>query len=242
MLWNPWHGCKKYSEGCMHCYVYRTDGKHDRDASEIKKNKDFDLPVRRKKNGEYVLNGSEIVYTCFTSDFFLDTADEWRKEAWQIINERSDLDFLIVTKRIERFYVSLPEDWHDGYENVTICTTVENSRRCTERLPFFNKLPIKHKQIVCEPLLERIDLSPYLNSSIEGVVAGGESGNQARPCRYEWILDIRNQCIQANVPFYFKQTGARFIKDGKEFRIERKNQHSQARKAGIDYYPDKNKL
>ena len=51
--WNPWHGCKKISEGCRHCYVYRTDEKHGRDGSLLSYNKDFDLPVRRKKNGEY---------------------------------------------------------------------------------------------------------------------------------------------------------------------------------------------
>jgi protein gp37 len=145
MLWNPWHGCKKYSEGCMNCYVYSIDGRHERDASEVKKNKDFDLPVRRKHDGTYKLHGREPVYTCFSSDFFLDSADEWRAEAWAMIKERSDLDFLIITKRITRFHVSLPDDWKDGYENVTICVTCENQKRADERLPFFLSLPISTK-------------------------------------------------------------------------------------------------
>ena len=63
--WNPWHGCKKISEGCRHCYVYRTDEKHGRDGSLLSYNKDFDLPVRRKKNGEYKVP-SGAVLSCLT--------------------------------------------------------------------------------------------------------------------------------------------------------------------------------
>lgn len=235
MLWNPWHGCKKYSEGCLNCYVYRTDGRFEKSAAEVRKNKDFDLPIRRKKDGTYLLNGKDIVYTCFTSDFFLDSADEWRKDAWAMIRERSDLDFLIVTKRIERFTVSLPEDWNDGYENVTICVTAENQLRCDQRLPFFLNLPVIHKMIICEPLLSAVNLSSYLNKSVENVTVGGESGNEARVCDYDWVLDIHNQCVQAGVSFTFKQTGAFFRKNGRVYRIKRKDQFSQARKANLNY-------
>jgi len=222
MVWNPWHGCKKYSEGCLNCYVYRTDGKHNKDASEIKKNKDFDLPVRKKKSGEYYITGGNIVYTCFTSDFFLIDADEWRKQAWTMIRERNDLDFLIITKRIERFLVSLPEDWNEGYENVIICVTVENQTRADQRLPIFLKLPIRHKLIICEPLLSPINLITYLSSDIESVTVGGESGNNARVCDYAWVMDIREQCIKADVSFSFRQTGALLRKDDKLYRIKRK--------------------
>lgn len=233
--WNLWHGCTKKSEGCKHCYVYRRDAKYDIDSSTVKKNKVFDLPVSKNRNGEYKIKSGETVYTCFTSDFFLEEADEWRKEAWNMIRERSDLKFLFITKRIERFYVSLPDDWGDGWDNVTICCTCENQRRADERLPIYKELPIKHKVIICEPLLEKIDLSEYLDDTIEEVIVGGESGEESRVCDYDWILDIRSQCVQKNVSFHFKQTGARFIKDGKFYRILRKYQHSQATKAGIDY-------
>ena len=238
MLWNPWHGCKKYSEGCLNCYVYRTDNRHDRDASEVKKNREFDKPICRKRNGEYKLQTKDIVYTCFTSDFFLEQADEWRKEAWAMIKERSDLRFLIITKRIERFGVSLPDDWKEGYDNVIICVTAENGRRAEQRLPIFLELPIKHKIIICEPLLSSIDLSPYLDGQIENVTVGGESGNNARICEYDWVLDIRRQCIEAGVSFNFKQTGAFFKKDGRVYHIERRFQHAQAKKAGINFKPN----
>jgi protein gp37 len=149
---------------------------------------------------------------------------------------RSDLNFLFITKRIHRFYDCIPPDWGEGYDNVTICCTVENQDRADYRLPIFMAAPIKHKHLACEPLLEDLDLSPYLNASIKSVVAGGESGLKARVCDYQWILHIREQCQAAKVGFYFKQTGANFVKDGKHYRVARKYQHSQARKAKINLY------
>ena len=60
-------------------------------------------------------------------------------------------------------------------------------------------------------------------------------GNEARPCDYAWVLGLREQCVAADISFCFHQTGARFVKDGRMYRIHRRYQHSQARKAGIDY-------
>lgn len=233
--WNPWHGCHKISPGCKNCYVYRIDAQHGKDSSIVAKTSNFALPLKRKRSGEYKLSGNETVYTCFSSDFFLDDADEWRPKVWEMIRIRSDLHFFIVTKRIHRFHVGLPEDWGNGYENVTICCTVENQDRADFRLPLFLAEPIRHKSIICEPLLEAIDLSPYLTDEIEEVTAGGESGKEARICRYDWVLGIRKQCIEAGIPFAFRQTGARFEKNGKVYLIPRKLQHSQAKKANIDF-------
>lgn len=110
VVWNLWHGCDKKSEGCLNCYVYRTDEKFDRNAGEVKKTSNFNLPVKRKRDKSYKIPSGELVYTCFTSDFLLDKADEWRTEAWKMIKERSDLEFFFITKRIERFLKSVPPD------------------------------------------------------------------------------------------------------------------------------------
>ena len=233
-IWNPWHGCVKYSEGCRNCYVYRRDGSVGRDASEVRKNADFDLCVRKKKNGEYKIPSGSLVYVCMTSDFFLDKADGWRPEIWKMLKARGDLKFFIITKRIERFAQCIPEDWGDGYDNVSILCTIENQTACDIRLPIFRNLKIKHKYIVCEPLLEKIDMSAYLDSDITELIAGGESGDGARICDYEWVLSLREQCIKAGVRFSFKQTGANFIKEGRLYKIQRKYQHIQAKKAGIN--------
>lgn len=238
IVWNPWHGCTKYSPGCEYCYVYRRDGSVGRDASEVTKNKTFGALVETKKNGGYKIPSGTHVYACMTSDFFLDKADIWRADVWKMIKQRSDLKFTIITKRILRFEECIPDDWGGGYDNVCVVCTVENQNECDKRLPVFMKLPIKHKQITCEPLLGKIDLSRYLDSTLGGVVVGGESGNNARICDYSWVLDIRKQCIDANVGFYFKQTGAKFLKDGKIYNVPRSLQHIQAKRADINTVPD----
>lgn len=233
--WNPWHGCHKISEGCQNCYVYRTDSRYGKDSGKVEKTSNFDMPLHRNKSGEWKLqNDGFAVATCLTSDFFIDEADQWRSDIWQIIKRRRDLDFFIITKRIHRFYERLPEDWGNGYDNVIIGCTCECQRTADFRLPIFLEAPIKHKVIICSPLIEEINLSEYLNERIEQVSAGGESGENARICKYEWILSIREQCIEKNVDFHFHQTGAKLMKDGVLYRIPRKYQHLQAKKAGIN--------
>ncbi len=234
--WNLWHGCQKLSAGCQNCYVYRGDAKRGVDSTVVTKTKSFDLPVQKKRNGEYKIPSGTEVYTCFTSDFFIEDADPWREEVWEMIRFRSDLNFMMITKRIDRLHKSLPEDWGEGYDNVTICCTIENQDRADYRLPIYKAAPIKHKILICEPLLERVDLSSYdIGSWVEQVVAGGESGYYARPCNFDWMMELRNLCVKNNVAFWFKQTGAKFIKDGKQYFIKRHFQHSQARKAGINF-------
>ncbi len=235
--WNPWHGCRKLSPGCLNCYVYRIDARHERDASVVKKTGDFDLPVRRNRQGEYKIVAGTEMDTCFTSDFLLDIADEWRAEAWTMIRQRPDLSFFFITKRIERLPVNLPMDWLGGYPHVTVGCTCENQAMAEKRLPVFWQAPISQKLIICEPLLGPIDLSPYLGPWVRLVAAGGESGNEARPCDFAWIESLRRQCQAAGVAFRFRQTGANFIKDGRQYRIPRKDQFSQARKANMNYYP-----
>ena len=235
MMWNLWHGCHKKSEGCQHCYVYRRDGQHDIDSNEVRKTASFNLPVRRNRQGDWKVPPGTLMWTCFTSDFFIEEADEWRKEAWQMIHRRCDLHFFIVTKRPERILNCLPEDWAGGYGNVTICCTMENQRRADERLPLFRELPICHKAIICEPLLEAIDFRGGIGPWCEQVTVGGESGNDARVCDYDWVLSIREQCVADGVAFHFKQTGASFRKNGRLYNIPRNQQMAQAHKAAIDF-------
>ncbi len=232
--WNPWHGCRRVSEGCRNCYVYRIDGAHGRESSTVTLNSDFLLPLR-ERNGEWRIASGERVYTCFSSDFLIPEADAWRPDAWRMMRVRSDLHFVFFTKRIERLREVLPPDWGDGYDNVTIGCTCENQARADERLPLFLELPILHREIVCEPLLSSIDLSPYLDRArIESVCAGGESGEGARECDFDWVLGIRAACFAAGVRFSYHQTGALLRRDGVLYRIPRSQQHAQAVRAGID--------
>lgn len=129
----------------------------------------------------------------------------------------------------------LPDDWGEGYAHVTVCCTAENQERADYRLPIYREVPVRHKVIICEPLLSRIDLSAFgIGRWVEQVVAGGESGAGARPCHYEWIEELRETCRTERVDFWFKQTGARFVRDGRTYDIPRRLQHAQARRADIN--------
>lgn len=242
--WNPWHGCKKVSPGCRHCYVYRRDAEFGKDSSVVTKTASFGLPVKKNRRGEYKLKPEDgVVYTCFTSDFFVPEADEWRPEAWRMIRERSDLSFFFITKRPERFCVGLPEDWGEGYSNVTVGCTCEDQKRADTRLPVFLELPIANRVIIHEPMLEAIDISEYLRKytgTIARVSCGGESGEDARICDYGWVLNTMTQCVRYGVPFEFRQTGANFKKGNRIYHIERNEQQRQAKLAGIDFPPVNN--
>ena len=232
-MWNPWRGCKKCSEGCLHCYIHKGDAKRGVDTGNIVKTKDFYKPTEKLKNGNYKMKPG-MVYLCFSTDFLIEEADEWRAECWSMIKERSDCTFLFLTKRIERFMECIPKDWGVGYENVVVCCTIENQKNADKKLAMFQSLPIKHKCITAQPLIEKINIEQYLRD-IELVVVGGESDYYARPLDYEWVLDIREQCVRKSVNFEFRQCGTYFMKDGKQYKLQTKDLCSQARKAGIDF-------
>ena len=233
-FWNPWHGCRRVSEGCKNCYVFRIDGAHGKAADEIRLNSDFLLPLKEGRNGWKIESG-ETVYTCFSSDFLLEEADEWREDAWRMMRVREDLRFVFFTKRIERLQACLPKDWGMGYPNVTVGCTCENQARADERLPVFLSLPISRRWVVCEPLLGAIDLRPYISGGeISEVSVGGESGEGARVCDFEWVKDMHEACRENNVRFHYHQTGALLKKNGRIYRIPRSKQHEQAQLSGLD--------
>ena len=177
---------------------------------------------------------SSLVYLCFDSDFLIEEGDPWRNECWEMIKEREDCTFLFLTKRIERFMDCIPDDWQEGYENVVVGCTIENQKRANERLELFTRLPIQHRVITAQPLLESINIEKYLDN-IELVVVGGESDIYGRVLDYDWVLDLREQCRRKNVSFEFRQCATHFIKDQKLYTLKKKDLMSQARKANINY-------
>ena len=242
VTWNGWHGCTKVSPGCLHCYMYRRDESTGADPTVVKKTKNFSLPVRQLRSGRYKgrykVPAGSLFYTCFSSDFFHRDADDWRPEAWNMMKERSDCTFFMITKRPERILGHLPPDWKDGWDHVQIAVTCENQWAADHRLPIYLPLPIRHKSVMVEPMLSAVNLRPYFQSfpgQIESVSVGGESGPEARLCDYEWVLDLHRQCLDYDIGFSYHQTGAKLIKDGKLYNIPRKLQHEQAWKAGLSY-------
>ena len=234
--WNPWHGCHKYSEGCMNCYVYRMDKMYGRNPSEIVITQSLDLPLKRNKNGEYKYPSGTKFFTCYTSDFFIEDMDNMRPRLWEIMKIRSDCYFMIITKRIDMIYNRLPQDWGNGYPNVEIVCTIENQRQADYRLPIYYNLPIIHKSLCIEPIISPISIELYLpGMNIEKIISGGESGygDTIRPCYEEWIKRLYFISHKYNIPFCFKQTGTKFIHSNGELEIvARQNQFNRARELG----------
>ena len=229
--WNLWHGCHKKSEGCKNCYVFRRDESIGKDSNIIYKTKSFNLPIIKSKKGEYKYKSNTSFMTCFSSDFFIEEADEWRKNALKIIKERKDCDFFLITKRPERILkVMNPKD----YPNLYIACTMENKKRFEERLKTYLSINMNYHGIMIEPMLDEIDLSKYDLHNVDQISVGGESGPNARIIDFKWVSNIHDYCKKNNIDFYFHQTGAKIIVNGKLYDIPRCKQHSQAHKAFKD--------
>lgn len=227
-MWSPWRGCHKHSEGCKFCYIHKGDAKRGVDTSDIVKLPNFDAPIAKNKKGEYKIKSGQTVYMCFQTDFLIEEADKWRDECWDMMRERSDLHFIFLTKRIERLKCDVPD-------NVTVGVSVENQEMVDFRLSMLSKLPIKHKNIICQPLIERVNIEKYLDG-VELVIVGGEYGE--RLLDFEWVLDVREQCQRQGVKFEFRQCATRFIKEGKEYTLPYNQLTKQARAANINWSPE----
>ena len=239
-IWNPWHGCHKCSEGCQNCYAYFLDKRYGRDTNEVVKNKsDFNLPVKKDRGGNWKLPDGSFVRVCMASDFFVEEADAWRDEAWDLIRRRPDVMFSLLTKRAERIKEHLPSDWGDGWDNAAFAVSCENQNRLEERMPYLLDLPAKHRWVSLKPFIGEVDIAPYLaTGKIETVLAGGENYLGSRPLHYEWVKKVHDACAEYDVRLIFGQTGNVFIKDGKEYKIRsRTEQMVQALKSGLHYPP-----
>jgi len=193
--WNPWHGCLKVSPGCAHCYMYRDKLRFGQDASQVLRSKSsFDAPTKWKE--------SKVIFTCSWSDFFIEQADEWRDEAWEVIRSTPQHTYQILTKRPERIGERLPSGWPMG--NVWLGVSVENPR-FYKRIEILADIPAAIRFLSLEPLLAPMPRLPL--KGISWVVVGGESGPHCRPMQAEWVREIRSQCAKAKVAFFFKQWG-----------------------------------
>lgn len=198
--WNPWHGCTKVSPGCAWCYMWRDKARYGQDPQLVKRSapSTFRSPLRWKEPA--------LVFTCSWSDFFHETADAWRADAWEIIRRTPHLTYQVLTKRPERIAAHLPPDWGAGWPNVWLGTSVENAR-WTHRIQQLAEVPARVRFLSCEPLLGPVSIAHGLAPFIHWVIAGGESGPKARTMKLEWAQALRDQCRYEGIPFFLKQLG-----------------------------------
>lgn len=221
--WNIWHGCHKMSEGCEHCYMFNNDRMYGvpQRSNVVAKTKAMDKPIKKDRKGNYKIPAGYSLTLNMTSDTFIEEADEWRDEMWDIIRSRPDVIFIILTKRVYRIKDCLPDDWNDGYDNVDLSITCENQRTFDERWPIFKEIPAKHKGLHLTPLLGPMDITPALESGqIEEVFLGGECMGGRRPCNHEWIQEVSDQCGRFRVNLFVDSVGSVYVKDGVTHKIK----------------------
>lgn len=203
---NFWTGCLKVSEGCKFCYMYRDKVRYGQDPREVKRTAPatFNAPLHWPKT-------PARVFTCSWSDFFIEEADAWRDDAWDIIRRTPHLTYQILTKRPENIASRLPHDWgKDGWPNVWLGVSGEDQKRLDERMPILLATPASLRFLSYEPALGPIDLRQYIKQGLLGwVITGGESGNAGkyRPMEIEWMRSAQAQCSAYDVPVFNKQLG-----------------------------------
>jgi protein gp37 len=218
--------------------MFFLDRMRDRNGADIYRTKSgFDYPLHTNRKGTYKIKSGELIRVCMTSDFFLEEADEWRNEAWEIMRQRPDVKFFLLTKRPQRVRKCLPEDWGDGWNHIMFNVSCENQKRAEERIPILLDLPFKHKGIMCAPFIGPVSIEKYLeDGQIEQVICGGENYAGARPCNFDWVKRLRAECVSHDITFCFIETGTNFIKDGKRYYMPKKQVQSEmAYKSGMNY-------
>ncbi len=201
--WNPLTGCTKTSPGCQYCYAERM-ARRLQGMGQPNYANGFTLtlhdnilekPLEWKKPQFIFVNSmSDLFHKDVPIEFILQVFDVMKRAHWHT--------FQILTKRAERLEGLSPQiDWPD---NVWMGVSVENNKY-TYRIDHLRLTGAKIKFLSLEPLL-----GPLHNLNLVGIqwaIIGGESGPCARPLDPSWVIDIRDQCIQARVPFFFKQWG-----------------------------------
>jgi len=203
MTWNPVTGCTKISAGCKYCYAEIMTRRLQ--AMGLEKYKDgFAISTHDNAlDAPYSWKGSKIVFVNSMSDLFHPGVPlSFIKKVFEVMNNTPQHTYQILTKRAERLF-----ELHDQLywtPNIWMGVSVEDER-VVHRIDFLQKTNAQIKFLSCEPLI-----GPIQNINLENirwVIVGGESGKKARPIKEWWVWDIRQQCQEAGVSFFFKQWG-----------------------------------
>jgi len=228
---NPWTGCTKVSPACTHCYAEswakRTGIVKWGDSAERRRTSESNWKDPIKWNRVAMISGErKRVFCASLADVFEDREElkPWRKELFELIGATPMLDWLLLTKRPENILRMMGESCprgssHGLRSHLFLGTTVESQDQARRIDYLVNCRPWARVLFLSvEPMLGPLDLFPWLhapdetfghdyNLGIDWVICGGESGGHARPMNPAWATSLRDQCVDAGVPFHFKQWG-----------------------------------
>ena len=203
--WNPVTGCTKVSPGCKFCYAELMAARLKAMGQPNYRN-GFKLTLQEHMLGRPLTwRKPRMVFVNSMSDLFHeDVPDKYIQRVFAVMQEAEDHTFQVLTKRSGRLRELAPRlPWP---ENIWMGVTVEDEKR-TSRIFDLAAVPARLRFLSVEPLLERIPQLPL--DGIHWVIVGGESGRRPRPMAEAWVCEIRDRCIEREVPFFFKQWGGR---------------------------------
>ncbi len=202
--WNPTAGCSKVSAGCKNCYAETmairlqaigVKGYENGFQFSIVPDRLYE-PLKRKKPTVYFVNSMSDL-------FHQDMPKDYLDKIFDVIIQTPQHTYQILTKRADKMF----EYFKDKKipDNIWLGVTVENKKEGLPRIDYLRQLKASVLFLSVEPLLE--DLGKIDLANIDWVIVGGESGNKARPMEKKWVVNIKNQCDENDIAFFFKQWG-----------------------------------
>ena len=233
--WNPVTGCTRVSPGCDNCYMFalypRLKGMsvtgYETEPGDVQLLPErLRAPLKWKKPRHIFVNSMSDV-------FHPSVPYEFAFEMFKVMDEASRLRghvFQVLTKRPGRavgWWKRYADQFLGGWpQNVWIGTSVE-SQKYAPRITVLERLPAAVRFVSVEPLLEQVDLKPWLDSGVlDWVIVGGESGRRARPMELDWVRQLRDQTLDSGVAFFLKQLGgSRGKRGGNEATVDGRTWH-----------------
>lgn len=203
--WNPLTGCTKVSAGCKNCYA-EVMARRLQAMGQPKYKDGFSLTLHPDTLSEpYSWLKPRVIFVNSMSDLFhKDVPLKFIQDVFRVMKENPQHVFQVLTKRADILLYYDKEGYLEWTHNIWMGVTVEDDT-VTDRIDKLRMTGAKVKFLSCEPLLTAL---PNINlAEIDWVIVGGESGRKPRLMKEEWVVDIKDQCKQAEVAFYFKQWG-----------------------------------
>lgn len=202
--WNPSSGCTKISAGCKNCYAETMAIRLQAMEVEGYENGFKFNPVPSRLNDPFKRKKPTVYFVNSMSDIFHeDMPIDYLNKIFNIIKETPHHTYQILTKRADRMFQYL--SGKEILKNIWLGVTVENRKEGLPRIDKLRQLKASVLFLSIEPLLE--DMGKINLENIDWVIVGGESGNKARPMEKKWVLNIKQQCEEKDVAFFFKQWG-----------------------------------
>jgi protein gp37 len=223
-VWNPVTGCTKISPGCAHCYAEQFAARLSKIPNLKGKYKyGFEFAIHYDAFDEpYKWRTPKRVFVTSMGDLFHEkVSNQWRDKVFEVIKQLPQHTFMLLTKRPENMLEYMRRNGYEKLPNIWCGVSAENQQAANERIPILLLIKSPVRFVSCEPLLgpvhfningvqtlENLKIAHKQYGKVDWVIAGGESGNRARPMHPDWVNEIVHQCSAHKTPLFFKSWGA----------------------------------